>query len=77
MIIYECGICDQHHPWDWDGDCREDANRFMPDDYATRLGVDESELDIRSWEDRVDADEGEWRKAKSQETRKEGRCLTT
>lgn len=25
---YECGICDCYHPADWDGDFRNDANRF-------------------------------------------------
>lgn len=28
---YDCGICGEWHPADWDGDCRDDANRFMPD----------------------------------------------
>jgi hypothetical protein len=26
--IYACGICDHYHPADWDGDCRDDANRI-------------------------------------------------
>lgn len=30
-MFYECGICDHYHPADWDGDCREDANRFTAD----------------------------------------------
>lgn len=25
---YECGICGHYHPLEWDGDCRDDANRF-------------------------------------------------
>ncbi len=28
---YECGICDHLHPWDWSGDCRDDANRHTAD----------------------------------------------
>ncbi len=28
---YECGICEHLHLWDWDGDCRDDANRFASD----------------------------------------------
>jgi len=26
--FYDCGICECYHPADWDGDCRDDANRF-------------------------------------------------
>lgn len=25
---YECGICGHMHPRSWNGDCRDDANRF-------------------------------------------------
>lgn len=25
---YECGICNHHHSVKWDGDCRDNANRF-------------------------------------------------
>lgn len=58
MIIYECGICDCCHPWDWNGDCRDDANRFSPDEYADRLGVEEYQLEIRDWAERLEADNG-------------------
>lgn len=45
--LYECGICDAFHPWDWDGDCRDNANRiYDPADTD----------DIRSWEERQEAD---------------------
>lgn len=27
-VFYPCGSCDQYHPVGWDGDCRDDANRF-------------------------------------------------
>lgn len=56
-ILYECGICDSLHPWDWDGDCRDDENRF-PDaqDYAAFVGVTELEIEVRTWQDRLDAD---------------------
>ena len=57
LIIYECGICSWYHPWTWYGDCRDDANRFFPDEYAPFLGVDEFDLDIRDMTDRVEADE--------------------
>ena len=56
MIIYECGICSCYHRWDWNGDCREDAERFFPDEYAERIGVEEWTLDIRDMDDRVTAD---------------------
>ena len=26
--FYECGICGHMHPASWDGDCRDDNNRF-------------------------------------------------
>jgi len=55
-IIYECGICDCYHPWDWEGDCRDDANRFLPEEYAEQIGVDEADLDIRTMEERIAAD---------------------
>ena len=29
MKFYECGICDCYHLWEWNGDCREDAARFI------------------------------------------------
>ena len=58
-VLYECEICDCFHPWTFDGDCRDDANRYgAPDDYATRHGVDELQIEVRSMEDRVTADTG-------------------
>jgi len=30
--LVDCGICDQYHPKGFDGDCRDDANRFSVDD---------------------------------------------
>lgn len=63
-IIYACGICGCYHPWDWDADCRDDANRFgTPEDYLEAKGL-HSEFDgdgnlileVRSWEERVEAD---------------------
>ncbi len=47
--FYECGICSCIHPWDWDGDCRENAARFNLEDM-----MDDDEL--LSWKDRVAAD---------------------
>jgi len=56
-ILYECGICGCYHPWDWNGDCRDDANRIFPDTYAERLGIDEFDIEVRSMDERVEADE--------------------
>jgi hypothetical protein len=45
---YECGICGAYHRWEFNGDCRQDSERFndVPDN-----------ADLRSWADRVEADE--------------------
>lgn len=59
IALYECGQCDCYHPWSWDGDCRDDANRFgSPEDYAERMGIDETCVIVYSAQDREDADEG-------------------
>lgn len=58
LVIYECGICDCYHPWEWSGDCRDDANRFFPDEYAEKMGCSESELVIRTMDERVLSDQG-------------------
>jgi len=58
LTIYECGICDCYHPWSWNGDCRDEANRFFPDDYAEFMEIDEFQLEIRDMDDRVLADLG-------------------
>ena len=38
--FYECGICSCWHSAAWNGDCREDAARFFPDDLGERYGAD-------------------------------------
>ncbi len=53
-VYYECGICDHFHPWHWDGDCRDDANRLTYDQLDERHGQDGYEL--RSMDERVTAD---------------------
>ena len=35
---YECGICNCYHPADWDGDCRDDSNRFTDDQLEAKHG---------------------------------------
>ncbi len=61
-ILYECGICDCYHPWEFCGDCRDDSNRFgSPEEYAEKLGVTPYDIEVRSMDERVQADlEGEW-----------------
>jgi len=55
--IYECGICGCYHPWEWDGDCRDDANRIAsPEEYAKQLGVDPWAIEVMSMDDRIEAD---------------------
>lgn len=56
-IIYECGICGSYHPWDWDGDCREDANRYPgPEEYAEQHGLNERDVEVMTWEERLEED---------------------
>lgn len=57
IILYECGICDCLHPWNWNGDCREDQHRYADaSDYAERRSTPEHEIEVRSWLDRQIAD---------------------
>ena len=37
--FYDCGICECYHPADWDGDCRDDENRFNPGQLDEKYGV--------------------------------------
>jgi hypothetical protein len=48
-ILYKCGICGWLHPWEWDGDCREDAYR-VPDtgSYAAIFQVPIQDILVRS-----------------------------
>ncbi len=56
-ILYECGICDCFHPWNWNGDCRDNENSYgSPEDYAERFSLDELTIEVRSMDERVDAD---------------------
>lgn len=58
--VYECGICDHVHPWEFDGDCREDANRYAGyEDYAERHNMSSRAVMVLTWEDRQEADNGE------------------
>ncbi len=37
---YRCGICDHWHNAKWDGDCREDENRFFIEQIDEKHGQD-------------------------------------
>jgi len=37
--FYDCGICECYHPAEWDGDCRDDENRFHPGQLDDKYGV--------------------------------------
>lgn len=54
-VFYDCEICGHFHPWDWKGDCRDDANRFSYDQLDARYGADEYE--IRDMAERIEADD--------------------
>lgn len=56
-IYYDCGICDHFHSWDFNGDCRDDKNRFTYDDLDKIHGP--SGYEIRTMGERVEADHGE------------------
>jgi hypothetical protein len=53
-IFYRCGICECLHPWHWNGDCRDDANRFAADEIDAKYGG--FNWEERSMQDRVEAD---------------------
>jgi hypothetical protein len=49
---YECGICGCYHPREWDGDCRENENRFAPDELDARHGpLGWDAVAMPTWED--------------------------
>lgn len=44
---YHCGICECYHPAQWDGDCRDDNNRFALDELDAKHGPhDWEEVDM-------------------------------
>jgi hypothetical protein len=57
-ILYECGICGAYHPWSWDGDCRDDDHRFAGlEEYAELQHTSLERIEVRSMEERAEADE--------------------
>ena len=58
-ILYECDICSGLHPWDWNGDCRDNANRYADvEDYCERNGLSPWSVEVRTMDERVAADQG-------------------
>src|SRR5437879_4408702 len=54
--LFECGSCGAYHPVDFEGDCRDDANRYGgPEDYAERNNVNIADIEIV--DDPLDEDE--------------------
>jgi len=54
-VLYECGICGSLHRWAFDGDCRNDRERFDgPIEYCDKLKVDVplNQIEIKTWEER-------------------------
>ena len=48
-VYYECGICGYAHPWEWNGDCREDAARFICDPWS-------NDYELRTMDERIAED---------------------
>jgi hypothetical protein len=58
--LYECGICGECHHWQFNGDCRDDANRHADEqEYAERNNISASDVTVVSWDERVAADYGD------------------
>jgi hypothetical protein len=54
-VIYKCS-CGNYHPWSFDGDCREDDNRYSsPEEYAEENNLDPDDIEVRA----IDAEEDE------------------
>jgi len=48
---YRCGICECFHPIAWNGDCRDDANRFSADELDAKYGLKWNEVEMPTWKD--------------------------
>ena len=54
-VIYKCS-CGSYHPWSFDGDCRDDDNRYSsPEEYAEENDLDPDDIEVRA----IDDDEGD------------------
>jgi hypothetical protein len=55
MQLIECGCCCCFHPVGFDGDCREDANRYADaEDFAERNGVSAFDIEVLPYDFFVD-----------------------
>jgi len=53
--IYKCS-CGKYHPWSFDGDCADDANRYRsPEEYAEENDLDPDDIEVRA----IDAGNGD------------------
>jgi hypothetical protein len=54
-VIYKCS-CGAYHPWAFDGDCRDDDNRYSsPEEYAEENSLDPDDIEVRA----IDAEDDE------------------
>lgn len=49
FVFYECGICGHYHPAKFDGDCRDDANRYGTNDLPEGWEEVDSDDPNRRW----------------------------
>lgn len=62
-MLYDCTICNSLHPWEFNGDCRDDANRYSDaEDYAERNKIEIECIEVRTMDERIAADNGELEK---------------
>jgi len=55
--VYECGICDSLHLWDFNEDCRDNEQRFGDiQAVCEKFHVTEFEVAVSSMEERIAAD---------------------
>jgi hypothetical protein len=55
IVIYRCS-CGTYHPWTFDGDCRDDDNRYSsPEEYAEENNLDPDDIEVRA----IDAQDDE------------------
>lgn len=55
-VLVECGCCGSWHRQDCHGDCRNDSERFHPDDFADQHGYSEAQR-AEMWRKAVDLDD--------------------
>lgn len=58
-VYYDCEICGHLHPWEFNGDCRDNSMRFTCAEIDAKHRRDGYE--VRTMEERVDADNAQER----------------